>query len=59
MVVGDLVATWNPVNGDWVVVTKAGMTVDCGVWVVKTDGSITPKNREAVRRNTQAGLVAC
>jgi hypothetical protein len=59
LIVADLVATWNPVNDEWVVVTKAGVTVDYGVWIVREDGTIVPENREAIRRNTQAGLAAC
>jgi hypothetical protein len=59
LVVADLVATWNPVNDEWVVVTNAGVTVDYGVWAAREDGTIVPGNREAVRRNTQAGLAAC
>ena len=59
MTVSDWQATWNPANGEWVVVTKPGVTVDYGVWVVRKYGSIIPENREAVRRNTQAGLAAC
>ena len=59
LIVADLVATWNPVNDEWVVVTKTGVTVDYGVWVVEPNGTIVPKNREAVRRNVQAGLAAC
>lgn len=59
MTVDDWVATWNPVNAEWVIVTKPAVTVDYGVWVVKEDGSIIPENREAVRRNTQANLGAC
>ena len=59
MTVSDIVATWNPVNNEWVVVTKAGVSVDYGVWSVREDGSIIPENREAVRRNTEANLAAC
>jgi hypothetical protein len=59
LTVADLVATWNPVNSEWVVVTKPGVTVDYGVWVVREDGTINPENREAVRRNVQASLEAC
>ena len=59
MTVDDWQATWNPVNNEWVIVTKAAVTVDYGVWVVRKDGSIIAENREAVRRNTQAFLEAC
>ena len=59
MSVDDLVATWNPVNEEWVVVTKAGVAVDYGVWIIKQDGSIIPENLEAVRRNNEADLAAC
>lgn len=55
----ELVATWNPVGNEWVVVTKPGLAVDYGVWIVREDGSIIPENREAVRRDAEAGLAAC
>ena len=48
MTVDDWQATWNPVNNEWVIVTKAAVTVDYGVWVVRKDGSIIAENREAV-----------
>jgi len=59
MTVDDWDATWNPVNREWVVVTKPAVTVDYGVWIVAEDGSIIPENREAVRRNMEANLAAC
>ena len=59
LTVADLVATWNPVNDEWVVVTKAGIAVDYGVWIVREDGTIKPENREAIRRNVEVGLAAC
>jgi len=59
LTVEELVATWNPVNDEWIVVTKPGGTVDYGVWTLKEDGSMIPDNREAVRRNVEVGLETC
>ena len=59
LIVADLVATWNPVNDECVVVTDAGATVDYGVWNVLGNGNIVSENREAIRRNTRGGLAAC
>ena len=59
MTVDDLVATWNPVNEEWVVVTRPGVGVDYGVWSIREDGSIIPENLEAVRRSNEADLAAC
>ena len=59
MTVDDLVATWNPVNDEWVVLTKPGVAVDYGVWILREDGGIIPENLEAVRRNEEVGLAAC
>jgi len=47
---GDLQATWNPVKSEWIVITAPGIEVDYGVWTVRQDGSITPSNQEATRR---------
>ena len=59
LTVDDLVATWNPLSDEWVVVTKPEVAVDYGVWIVKEDGSIIPENREAVRRDADATQAAC
>ena len=59
LTVEELVATWNPVNDEWIVVTKPGGAVDYGVWTLKEDGSMIPDNREAVRRNVEVGLETC
>ena len=59
LTVEELVATWNPVSDEWIVVTKPGGAVDYGVWTLKKDGSMIPDNREAVRRNVEVGLETC
>ena len=59
LTVEGLVATWNPVSDEWIVVTKPGGAVDYGVWTLKKDGSMIPDNREAARRNVEVGLETC
>ena len=47
----NLQATWNPVTKEWIVITAPGLEVDYGVWTVRPDGSISPSNLEASRRD--------
>ena len=55
----DLEATWNPATGQWVVITRPDASEDYGVWIVATNGQITPANREAIRRDSQARAGSC
>ena len=56
---GDLEATWTPAKSEWIVITKPGAQADYGVWTVRRDGSISPGNREATRRDLQARAGTC
>lgn len=51
LTVEELQATWNPVKKEWIVITAPGTEVDYGVWTVRPDGSISPGNQEATRRD--------
>ena len=51
LTVEHLQATWNPVKEEWIIVTAPDIEVDYGVWTVRPDGSISPSNKEATRRD--------
>lgn len=51
LTVEGLQATWNPVMNEWIVITAPGLEVDYGIWTVRPDGSISPSNMEATRRD--------
>ena len=54
-----LAATLNPAKGEWIVITQAVSETDYGVWTVRTDGSISPGNQEATRRDQRALAGTC
>ena len=55
----DLEPTWNPATGLWIVITRPGASEDYGVWTIATNGQITPNNREAIQRDSQARAGTC
>ena len=59
LTVDDLQATWNPVMSEWIVITSPDSGADYGVWTVRGDGSITPENQEANRRNLLSTAGTC
>ncbi len=59
MSVDELAATLNPAKGQWIVITKPGLPTDYGVWTVTSGGTISPDNREAARRDSQARAGTC
>jgi len=59
MLTTDLEATLNPAKGEWIVITKPGSALDYGVWTIRSDGSISPANGEAARRDQQAIAGTC
>lgn len=54
-----LEATLNPAKGEWIVITKPGSETDYGVWTVRANGSISPGNQEATRRDQRALSGTC
>ena len=57
--VADLQATWNPVSGEFIVITSPDSATDYGVWTVRQDGPISPGNKEASRRALMSTGSAC
>lgn len=55
----ELAATLNPAQGQWIVITKPGLPTDYGVWSVMSDGTISPGNRAAARRDTEVRDKTC
>lgn len=47
MEIDDLQATLNPARGEWVVTARIDISANYGVWGVASDGTVTPKNRQA------------
>ncbi len=59
MTIEELAATLNPALGHWTVITKPGLPTDYGVWTVTSGGIVSPDNREAARRDSQARAGTC
>ena len=55
----DLAATWDPSNGEWVVITNPAAKADHGVWRVQRDAKIFPVNKEATPRNEKVQTGTC
>ncbi|HEU0021586.1 MAG TPA: hypothetical protein VFR55_07945 [Dehalococcoidia bacterium] len=47
METGDLQATLDPARGEWVVTANTDVSSNYGVWAVASDGTVSPKNRQA------------
>lgn len=47
MEIEDLQATLNSAKGEWVVTAKTNVSANYGVWAVASDGTVSPKNRQA------------
>ncbi|MDA0733062.1 MAG: hypothetical protein O2909_01565 [Chloroflexi bacterium] len=47
MAIDDLQATLNSAKGEWVVTAKTNISANYGVWAVASDGTVSPKNRQA------------
>jgi hypothetical protein len=43
----DLRATLNPARGEWIVTARTDISANYGVWAVASDGTVSPKNRQA------------
>ena len=56
---GNLLATWNPVKSEWIVITSPDADADYGVWTVCRDGSVSPGNQEASRRDLLSTAGTC
>ena len=44
----DLRATLNPASGEWIITAKPDIETNYGVWSVSSDGTVGPKNRQAI-----------
>ena len=55
----DLEATWDPGQGEWVVITGPGAETDYGVWRVQQDATISPDNFEARNRKAEVDPESC
>ena len=59
LTIEDLQATWNPVKSEWIVITSPDTDTDYGVWTVRRDGTISPDNLEANRRDLLSTAGTC